>query len=99
MTTICPSMVRLKTDHSVTLAGPAIPALPVGWTRRAGLNQRLEAVEHHRLTLVTGPPGAGKTTLLAGWTKDRPDRTTAWLELEAIDNEPSQFWRRAVAAL
>ena len=52
---------------------------------------------HAALTLVSAPAGFGKTTLVADWFAS--DRTTAWLSLDARDNDPEQFWTYVLAAL
>ena len=39
------------------------------------------------LVLVSAPAGAGKSTVLAQWTREDP-RPTAWLQLEAADDDP-----------
>jgi LuxR family transcriptional regulator, maltose regulon positive regulatory protein len=53
------------------------------------------------LTLVAAPAGFGKTTLLAEWfaSGEGADRRTAWLSLDAGDNDPTVFWSYVVAAL
>jgi LuxR family maltose regulon positive regulatory protein len=48
--------------------------------------------------LVCAPAGYGKTSLLAGWAR-HCQRPVAWLSLDAGDNDPTRFWRHAVAAL
>jgi ATP/maltotriose-dependent transcriptional regulator MalT len=50
---------------------------------------------------VSAPAGFGKTTLLAEWfgERDGEDRSTAWLSLDARDNDPAVFWSYVVAAL
>ena len=58
-----------------------------GLARRSG---------HPALTLVSAPAGFGKTTLVADWFASQ--RTTAWLSLDARDDEPEQFWRYVLAA-
>jgi LuxR family transcriptional regulator, maltose regulon positive regulatory protein len=50
------------------------------------------------LVLVCAPAGYGKTMLLAGWARGG-QRRVAWLSLDEGDNDPSRFWRHAVAAL
>jgi LuxR family maltose regulon positive regulatory protein len=52
---------------------------------------------HPALTLVSAPAGFGKTTLVADWYAG--ERTTAWLSLDARDDDPEQFWRYVLAAL
>lgn len=51
-----------------------------------------------RLTLVSAPPGFGKTTLLREWAAASP-RPTAWLTLDADDNDPARFVRYLAAAV
>ena len=59
-----------------------------------------------RLTLASAPAGFGKTTVLAEWVRQLgaqgfPGRQvkTAWLSLDAQDNDPVRFWTYVVAAL
>ena len=62
---------------------------------------RLQALadrsQHRSLTLVSAPAGFGKTTLVTDWFAD--DGSTAWLSLDARDDEPIRFWTYVVAAL
>ena len=55
----------------------------------ARLNHGLE--DGQRLILISAPAGAGKTTLLAHWL-DTSQAHTAWLALDADDDEPARFW-------
>lgn len=41
-------------------------------------------------TLVSGPAGSGKSTLLSAWLS-QSDGVTAWLSLDAADDEPRRF--------
>jgi LuxR family maltose regulon positive regulatory protein len=52
---------------------------------------------HPALTLVSAPAGFGKTTLVADWFAR--EATTAWLSLDARDDDPEQFWTYVLAAL
>jgi LuxR family transcriptional regulator, maltose regulon positive regulatory protein len=52
---------------------------------------------HPALTLVSAPAGFGKTTLVADWFAG--ERTTAWLSIDARDDDPEQFWTYVLAAL
>jgi LuxR family maltose regulon positive regulatory protein len=59
-----------------------------------------------RLTLASAPAGFGKTTTLAEWVRQIGDPAvpdlsikTAWLSLDAQDNDPTRFWTYFVAAL
>jgi LuxR family maltose regulon positive regulatory protein len=68
---------------------------------RSRLNSRLSRARQPALTLVSAPAGFGKTTLLGEWfgESDGDDRSTAWLSLDARDNDPAVFWSYVVAAL
>jgi LuxR family maltose regulon positive regulatory protein len=50
------------------------------------------------LTVVGTPAGFGKTTMLGDWAR-RSRWPTAWLSLDAGDNDPARFWRYVAAAL
>ncbi|MCE7984362.1 MAG: hypothetical protein DYG89_24575 [Caldilinea sp. CFX5] len=73
---------------------------------RAHLLTRLQQSLHCKLTLVCAPPGFGKTTLLGQWlasdhtqTADTLRQRTAWVTLDAEDNDVTQFWRYVLTAL
>jgi len=51
-----------------------------------------------RLTLLSAPPGYGKSVAVAGWLASR-DVKSAWLSVDAADNDPVRFLRYLVAAL
>jgi LuxR family transcriptional regulator, maltose regulon positive regulatory protein len=51
-----------------------------------------------RLTLLSAPPGYGKSVAVAGWLESRGLRT-AWLSLDAADNDPVRFLRYVAAAI
>ncbi len=58
----------------------------------------------HKLTLISAPAGFGKTTLVSEWLAGSSDggtapRPTAWLSLDAGDNDPARFLAYLVAAL
>ena len=50
---------------------------------------------------MSAPAGFGKTTLLTEWFArlSPEERTTAWLSLDAGDNDPVLFWTYVVAAV
>jgi len=74
------------------------PARP-GFVERRRLLDRLdEAVEHHRVTLLSAPPGFGKTTLATQWLA-RQTVPTAWLALDRGDNDPERLVRYLLAAI
>lgn len=65
----------------------------------ARLNAAHNAQNHTPLlTLVSAPAGFGKTTLLGEWLR-QSGRRTAWVSLDADDNDPIRFWTYFIAAL
>lgn len=86
------------------LAPPLIDARTVP---RPRLLERLHNATG-RLTLVQAPAGSGKTTLLAAWLAEQArtgetslpqQSSSAWVTLDATDDEPGRFWRYVLAAL
>ncbi|WP_420629955.1 LuxR C-terminal-related transcriptional regulator [Candidatus Leptofilum sp.] len=57
------------------------------------------AVSQHKLTLISAPAGAGKTTLAVGIAQAFVQAATAWLRLDAADNDPQIFATALVLAL
>lgn len=94
--------------HSVVTADlglPLQPALKISFPRvpaaqisRARLLDRLEAADQTQLVLVSAPAGHGKTQLLAEWAASRPDRT-AWVTIDATDNDDRRLWSVIIQAL
>jgi LuxR family maltose regulon positive regulatory protein len=76
------------------------PPLPARWIERTRLVQRMTASMEAgaRVTLVSAPAGYGKTTLLSSWS-NKLDMPTAWINLDAQDNEGDQFFQYLWAAL
>jgi LuxR family maltose regulon positive regulatory protein len=72
-----------------------------GVLARPRLTDRVADARLPPLTLVSAPAGFGKSTLLAEWFAGAPpgDRATAWLSLDAGDNDPARFWSYVVAAV
>lgn len=75
-----------------------------GLVLRPRLRERLQRGLSSKLMLVSAPAGFGKTTLLVDWmaaASDAPDRdtATAWLSLDAGDNDPAGYWTYVIAAL
>ena len=68
---------------------------------RPRLTDRLVDADLPSLTLVSAPAGFGKSTLLAEWlaADGHEGRSTAWLSLDASDNDPALFWSYVVAAM
>ena len=93
---------------SVTAVDPPLlttklhaPVRRRGMVERPRLTERFVTSDMPALTLVSAPAGFGKTTLVTEWVSGRNHgrRQTAWLSLDAGDNDPAMFWRYVVAAL
>src|SRR6266568_8979284 len=69
-----------------------------GFVPRPRLLARLSQGIGSGLTVVCTPAGFGKTTLLGDWAR-RTRQPTAWLSVDASDNDPARFWRYVSAAL
>src|ERR671927_439308 len=65
---------------------------------RPRLIERLNDGLHRKLTLIVAPAGFGKTTLVSAWVAGCA-RPTAWLSLDARDNDPARFLTYLVEAL
>jgi len=81
-----------------------VPRPRPGLVPRPRLQERLQRGLAARLLLVSAPAGFGKTTLLVDWmaalaTSPDGPRATAWLALDAGDNDPATFWTYVIAAL
>jgi LuxR family maltose regulon positive regulatory protein len=74
------------------------PSRPEFVERHRLLDRLDEAVDQHRVTLVSAPPGFGKTTLATQWLA-RQSVPTAWLALDSADSDPERFVRYLVAAV
>src|SRR3712207_592696 len=66
--------------------------------RRPRLLERLNEGLHRKLTLIAAPAGFGKTTLVSDWVA-ACQQPTAWLSLDAGENDPARFLAYLVAAL
>ncbi|MGD9573338.1 MAG: hypothetical protein AB7V62_15760 [Thermoleophilia bacterium] len=67
---------------------------------RTGPAARIDAAPGARLILVAAPAGWGKTTALADWQRRaRPGGDVAWVALDALDDDPVQFWSYVAEAL
>ena len=77
----------------------AVPELPVQFTPRPALRQWLNGAVSDQIILVSAPAGSGKTLLLAEWVRESGTRETAWVSLDADDNDPRRLWSAVTAAL
>jgi LuxR family maltose regulon positive regulatory protein len=77
----------------------AVPELPAEFTRRPRLLRRLDEVGADQVVVVCAPAGSGKTLLLADWVGSGESPETAWVELDADDNDPRRLWSAVVTSL
>jgi LuxR family maltose regulon positive regulatory protein len=67
---------------------------------RGRLYDRLDHAVACPLVLVAAPAGFGKTTLIAQWLVTRRlPRATAWVSLDAGDNDPVRLWTHVATAV
>jgi LuxR family transcriptional regulator, maltose regulon positive regulatory protein len=91
-------MATIPTSLPLLATKLHIPRRADGLIERAELLEQLDAIRMRRLTLISAPAGFGKTTLLADWAA-RTGFPTAWLSLDANDNEPQRFLSYVIAAV
>jgi LuxR family maltose regulon positive regulatory protein len=75
-----------------------LPPLRPNVVSRPRLLERLNEGLHRKLTLISAPAGFGKTTLVSEWVAFI-ERPSAWLSLDAGENDPARFLAYLVAAL
>ncbi|OZM83545.1 LuxR C-terminal-related transcriptional regulator [Pseudonocardia sp. MH-G8] len=85
---------RLRVPRAKT----AVPRLSCRHLPRPRLLTALDAAAPDQLVLVSAPAGYGKTLLLAEWATRRP-ASTAWVTLDADDNDDRRFWSALLTAL
>ena len=82
-----------------------IPPNRPGWVARPRLLQKLDdgLRAGNKLAMVSAPAGSGKTTLVTGWVDglraSSNGTQTAWLSLDAGDNDLAVFFSYLIAAL
>ena len=76
-----------------------VPELPAEFTPRPALRQRLDEATPAQVIVVSAPAGSGKTLLLAEWVRQQEGPETAWVSLDADDNDPRRLWSAVVASL
>jgi LuxR family maltose regulon positive regulatory protein len=74
------------------------PRAPGALVDRPRLVERIEENLGRRLTSISAPAGSGKSTLLGQWIRTTRART-AWLSLDAADDDPRRFGAYLIAAL
>jgi LuxR family maltose regulon positive regulatory protein len=76
-----------------------VPELPPHLVSRPRLLAALDRARDTKTTLVCAPAGSGKTLLLAEWASRSGAVDTAWVSLDADDNEDRRFWSAFLDAL
>src|SRR3954453_7318769 len=76
-----------------------VPELPVEFTPLPQLRQRLDEATAAQVVVVSAPAGSGKTLLLTDWVRHDPGPETAWISLDADDNDPRRLWSTVVISL
>jgi LuxR family maltose regulon positive regulatory protein len=74
------------------------PPVTADFVPRPHLIQQLSTQRDRPLILVSAPAGSGKTTLLSAWLAQE-DRPSAWLSLDAHDNDLATFVSYLLAAV
>ena len=98
------SVLDLGEDATIstppTLASTRLypPRLRANLVARPHLVSLLNDDPDRRLTLICAPAGYGKSTLVAQWLAQLA-LPSAWVTLEASDNDPRSFFGLIVAAL
>src|SRR5687767_13725688 len=90
-------MANTPTSFPLLTTKLHIPRRVDGLVERSALLGQLDAIRTRRLTLMSAPAGFGKTTLLADWAA-RTGFPTAWLSVDANDNDPQRFISYVIAA-
>ena len=69
--------------------------------QRVRLKEWTQAAKKAKVVLVRAPAGFGKTTLLVQWHEHLKEQqqATAWLSLDAFDNDPARFMLCLIATL
>ena len=76
----------------VAVGKTVVPELPAEFTPRPALRQRLDAATPAQVIVVSAPAGSGKSLLLADWVRQEGGLETAWISLDADDNDPRRLW-------
>ena len=77
------------------------PSMGTRYMPRPRLSDKVANFDSYRLALISAPAGSGKTTMLSEWYLLLQERqvATAWLSLDAYDNEPRRFLVHLVSAI
>lgn len=87
-------------DRTLLVTKLTAPAPRPSLVDRHRLLDRLSTGVAGPLTLLSAPAGSGKTTLLSAWhTAHQGNASTAWVSLDAGDNDASRFWSYLIGAI
>jgi LuxR family maltose regulon positive regulatory protein len=76
-----------------------VPELPAEFTPRPLLRHHLDQATADQVIVVSAPAGSGKTLALADWVGEEEGPETAWISLDADDNDPRRLWSAALTSL
>ena len=75
------------------------PGRPGAVARQALLGRLSEDHSWVRLVVISAPAGWGKTCLLRDWRLADTGSGTAWMSVDAGDNDPVRFWAHVIAGV
>lgn len=75
------------------------PSLRASWVHRPRLMDAIAHAIRHPVTLVAAPAGYGKTTVVAQGLQESAHLDSAWVSLDAGDDDPARLWSHVAAAL
>src|ERR1700758_4136276 len=75
------------------------PGRPGAVARQALLGRLSEDHPWVRLVVISAPAGWGKTCLLRDWRLADTASGTAWMSVDAGDNDPVRFWAHVIAGV
>jgi len=93
------SAQALSAPRRVPAGKTVVPELPAEFVSRPALLQRLDAATGGQVIVLSAPAGSGKTLLLADWVGQEGGPETAWVSLDADDNDPRRLWSAVLASL
>src|SRR6478609_2407084 len=75
------------------------PSRRASWVDRPRLMEAMAQAVRRPVTLVAAPAGYGKTTVVAQALQGEGCPDSAWVSLDAGDNDPVRLWSHVAAAL
>lgn len=78
--------------HRAPSAKLVAPSVPPHLVPRPRLTSTLDAARDGTVVLLSAAVGSGKTALLADWVGGHGRADTAWVSLDATDNDDERFW-------